>query len=296
MDLKEPLSYPELVNRLIDHNMSVKDRKDAEEFLQRVNYYRFTGYALQFRVAPHDSDYIDGTDFDNIRKIYEFDQELRDILRKWIEVLEVYFRTKISHSFGNDKCKQSPHDQHYYLKNYYNKAGAQEVFDSFKQQKFYYKDTLVMQHHQSKYGDKLPIWVITEMISFSNLSKLYSCMYDSNQDLIAQDTGTGRTVLKNNLHCLSVLRNKCAHAARLYNTDFKPSAQFPKKFLLRYPEVKNNSLFAYVFVALRRLPERKMRREFASEIRDIVSKYEEDIDLSLIGFPENYYSIMGKSI
>ena len=77
-------------------------------------------------------------DFDNVRKIYEFGQELRDVLRKWIEVLEVYFRTKISYSFGNDKCKQPPHDQHYDLKNYYNKSGAQEVFDSFKQQKLYY--------------------------------------------------------------------------------------------------------------------------------------------------------------
>ena len=35
MDLKEPLSYPELVNRLVDHNMSIKDKKDAEEFFKR---------------------------------------------------------------------------------------------------------------------------------------------------------------------------------------------------------------------------------------------------------------------
>ena len=37
--------------------------------------------------------------------------------------------------------------------------------------------------------------------------------------------GVGKDTLENHLHCLSVLRNKCAHTARMYNTDFNPPAK-----------------------------------------------------------------------
>ena len=70
-----------------------------------------------------------------------------------------------------------------------------------------------------------------ELMSFSNMSKLYSAMYYSEKDAIASMVGTGRDTLENHLHCLSVLRNKCSHAARMYNTDFNPPAKFSKTFL-----------------------------------------------------------------
>ena len=51
-------------------------------------------------------------------------------------------------------------------------------------------------------------------------------MYYSEKDAIVHMVGVGRDTLENHLHCLSVLRNKCAHAARMYNTDFNPPAKF----------------------------------------------------------------------
>ena len=85
--------------------------------------------------------------------------------------------------------------------------------------------------------------------------KLYSSMYYSEKDAIAHMVGIGRDTLENHLHCLSVLRNKCAHAARMYNTDFNPPAKFTTSFLRKHPEIKNNSLFAYTLVLLKRLPD-----------------------------------------
>ena len=70
-------------------------------------------------------------------------------------------------------------------------------------------------------------------MSFSNISKLYNSMYYSEKDKIAPAVGTGRTVLENNLHRLSVLRNKCAHEARLYNIDFNPPANLSVNLLRR---------------------------------------------------------------
>ena len=62
----------------------VADREKAKDILKRVNYYRFTGYALQFRQEPSGSDYI--------------------------EKAEVYYRTQIVYGFSIAKCIEAPHD------------------------------------------------------------------------------------------------------------------------------------------------------------------------------------------
>ena len=54
----------------------------AENILKEINYYRFTGYALQFRKNKSNSDLIENCDFEKILKIYKFDEELRVLLLK----------------------------------------------------------------------------------------------------------------------------------------------------------------------------------------------------------------------
>ena len=108
--------------------------------------------------------------------------------------------------------------------------------------------------------------------------------------------GTGRDTLENHLHCLSVLRNKCSHAARMYNTDFNPPVKFSKTFLRKYPEIKNNSLFAYTLVLLRRLPDEDSKKSLIDTVENVINEYKSDIDLKLIGFPENYLEIMRKKL
>lgn len=59
----------------------------------------------------------------------------------------------------------------------------------------------------------MPLWVIVELMSFSNLSQLYSSMYFSVKDTIASAVGVGRDTLENHLHCLSVGWNKITEVA-----------------------------------------------------------------------------------
>ena len=55
MDLKKPLTFDEQLDKLVAHGMIITDREKAKDILKRVNYYRFTGYALQFRQEPSGS-------------------------------------------------------------------------------------------------------------------------------------------------------------------------------------------------------------------------------------------------
>ena len=295
-DLKAPLTFEEQYNKLVTHGMQCEDKDSVLDVLKIKNYYRFTGYALQRRMSEHDSNYMEGTTFDNIYKIYLFDQAMRDILRKYIEIAEIYYRTQIAYGFSMQKCVNPPHNQHYDEMNFFNKSGYKSVMDKVENEEKYYKDSLIMRHHKSKYGNKLPLWAMVEMMSFSNLSKLYSAMYISEQDCIANAVGTGSKMLKNNLHCLSVLRNKCAHGARLYNTTFNPSAKFNTSYLRKHPELKPDTLFAYILVLLKRLPDEQCKKAFVNSVKTVIEQYQEDIDFTLIGFPENYDVLLENNI
>ena len=296
MNLKKTLSFKEQIERLKEHGIIINDEEKAMEVLKHINYYRFTGYALQFRVNPNDSTYIVGTTFESIYNLYVVDEKLRDLFRMYIEKVEVYYRTQIAYGFSMAKCIQPPYDQHYNRDNFYNKTGYDEVIENFKREKNYYKDSLIVKHHKIKYDSKMPLWVMVEFMSFSNLSKLYSSMYISEQNKIAQTIGIGRETLENHLHCISILRNKCAHAARLYNTEFYPPTRFTKGFLRKNPEVRNNSLFAYTLVLLKRLPEQKSKRDFVDAIQTVIEQHKDDIDMSLIGFPKNYMEILNNNV
>lgn len=295
MDLKAPLSYDEQIKKLEKHGIVVNDTEKAKKILKQINYYRYTGYALQFRTNPTNSNYVGNLSFEKIYRIYQFDESLRDVLRKYIEQIEVFYRTQISYGFAMIKCQKPPHDQHYNEANFCNKKGYREVMDSFKKEKNYYKDSLIVKHHQSKYSGKMPLWVIVELMSFSNISKLYSSMYFSEKDAIASSLGTGRNALENHLHCLAVLRNKCAHAARIYNTAMNPPAKFTPNFLRKNPAIANNSLFAYILILLQRLPDETSKDSFLTSLDAVIEEYKEDIDLNCIGFPLDYMSILKKN-
>lgn len=295
MQLKQPLSFEEQLDKIKSHGIIVNDKQRAIEKLEQINYYRLTGYALQFRVEPNKSEYVVGTTFDNIYKLYIVDEKLRNLCRIYIEKAEIYYKTQIAYGFSIMKCLIPPHNQHYDRNNFYNKSGYDEVMENLKKEKNYYKDSLVVKHHKNKYDSRMPLWVMVELMSFSNLSKLYSSMYISEQNIIANNIGIGRDTLANHLHCISVLRNKCAHAVRLYNTEFYPPARFTKEFLKKNRQIKNNSLFAYILILLKRLPEQNSKIKFITELQEVINEHKEYIDMKLIGFPENYIEVLNNN-
>lgn len=177
MDLKKPLTFDEQLDKLAVHGMIITDREKAKDILKKVNYYRFTSYALQFRQDPFGSDYIAGTTFETVYHLYKVDEILRDIFRRYIEKAEVYYRMQIAYGFSIAKCTETPYDQHYDENNFYNKKGYKEVMETFGREQNYYKDSLIVKHYKTKYSSKMPLWVIVELMSFSDMSELYSSMF-----------------------------------------------------------------------------------------------------------------------
>lgn len=294
MELKRPTLVEEQIETLIKHGMIIDDVNLASEFLSDVGYYRLSGYLIQFRKDKNSSNFYKPINFYDFVKIYRFDEEIRNFLRKYIEIEEVYYKAIIANNFSLVKCNCPPYNQHYNLSNYYSKEAVEELINKFEKNKKRYHDSPILEHHIKEYNGQFPLWVIMEMISLSDASKFYSYLYYSEKKLIASAVNTSGYVLENHLHCISVLRNKCAHTARLYNTDFNPPVKLGYSFLKNNPTVKNNSLFAYVVVLNKRLPNEAYKYEFINGLVEIVEKYKAYIDYDLIGFPKNYEEILWK--
>ena len=131
-----------------------------------------------------------------------------------------------------------------------------------------------------------------ELMTYSNMSMFYNALYISDKEKISGKIGISYKTLENHLHCLSVLRNKTAHGARLYGAKITPPARFTKSFLKSHPEISNDSLFAYILVLIKRLPTDAERKTLRDQLNRLVKKYEAQISLSDIGFLEDYRKIL----
>ena len=69
---------------------------EAEQFLAKVNYYRFSAYCIPFEMERHKFK-LDVV-FDDVVSLYRFDQQLRQLIDNALEIVEIYLRAKITHT------------------------------------------------------------------------------------------------------------------------------------------------------------------------------------------------------
>lgn len=272
--------------------MHISNLGKARRFLSAVNYYRFSGYALEYRKDIHCSDYIPDTNFETVSKIYEFDEGLRHILRKYLEEAEVYYKTQIAYTFSLAKCTQSPYNQHYLPSSYYRADKFKALLKYVSSEEMHFQDTAFVKHHIATYENQLPLWVLVEIITFSTLSRLYGCMFYVDQKLIANSVGTSARILKNNLQAMAILRNKCAHGTRLYNDTMSLPVTFSPEYLQRHQDLNIHTVFAYIVMLSKRLPDNASRAMLQNDIMRLVAEYENYINIKLMGFPNNWQMLL----
>lgn len=206
-ELKPYRSISEQVEILVSRQMVIADKESAESYLFRRNYYRLNVY---FHCFLKRNSFNRKVSFGDIMKIESTDSEIRHLLFRYIESIELDFRTKIGYfaakaagadGFYTGRCFQPANAE----------AGKQLVrtkhailFENATR----YPDIL---HHKNKYARQLPAWVTVEHLSFSDLSRIFTYLEDSIQKQISDEFGAETDFIKSWLHCLSVIRNICAH-------------------------------------------------------------------------------------
>lgn len=247
-------SYTDQLDQLMDRGMVVTDRKLALDYLERIGYYRLSGYWFAFRERSGPLCLLDeqgrkptkvreerialdafraGTTFQNAVDLYVFDKRLRLLVMDALERIEVALRVDISHTLGRL-------DRFAYLKpellhaEFSVKLGQDsgvtrhhEWLGKHAQLIGRSKEDFV-RHNRVRYGLPLAIWVACEVWDFGTLSTLFSGMRETEQDAIASQYGVGNgRVFATWLRSLNYLRNVCAHHSRLWNRNIVDQPKLP---------------------------------------------------------------------
>ncbi|MGO4248067.1 Abi family protein [Micrococcaceae bacterium Sec5.1] len=232
---KPHLQYSELRATLSRRGMDVGDRSTAETTLRTIGYSRLKAYTYPFRVplpsaseqeTPYQmrgKDFFPGTCLEHASALYKFDQNLRRICLDGLQDLEISFRAAIAHTLG--KRSQFAHLNAAHLDtgactalDIEGKAGWDHWLKTYREARTQGKEEDFVAHHLIKYGNDLPIWLTTEILTFGSLVRLFSLLVDSDKTAVARYFGVtdGRRFHKW-LLAMNGLRNVCAHHHRLWN-------------------------------------------------------------------------------
>lgn len=85
------------------------------------------------------------------------------------------------------------------------------------------KEEFVRHYLDVYYADSpgFPLWMVSEIISFGQLSKLYAGLNGDDKEAIAKQYDLSHRVLGQWLHAIIYLRNICAHHSRLWNRELE---------------------------------------------------------------------------
>ena len=282
--VKSPATVEDQIEKLLSRGCIIEDMDHAVCALSNINYYRLAHYFAIFLETK--SKYREGTSFEVVMHIYDFDRLLRSLLLLALEEVEITMRANISNyhalkygalGYLNESSFDTRHNHKAFLKKLdrmiENNTGEQLVT-----------------HHMKKYGGAFPLWVIMELFSFGALNTFYSDMKIEDKRAIAEAAfDLPYRCVENWLNCLSELRNQCAHYNRLYANNLSSVPKQP-------PDMQrnmSNTLFDYIIVLKKLYPRSDVwNTAFAAKLTLLIAEYREVIDLSYIGFPENWEDIL----
>lgn len=297
-EVKSPKSIDEQIAILRKRGCEISNTGLAREVLSKTNYYRLSAYFLPFK-DPYGT-YISGTTFERVFHIYEFDRKIRTLLFCAIERIETALRAHLAYMHGMKYGALGYRDpENFDFKSDY-KFGKLIKSKEEKEKEFQKtinrvilnnKNNLFVKHHNENYGGQFPIWVIIELFTFGMLSKFFSHLHTQDKKVIARQYHTSYKILGSWLRCCTDLRNICAHGGRLYYRIFSAA---PSGFILQ--EKVSRSLWASMLVikALYPFPD-QWREDFISQIKGLINKYLNDIDLKHLYFPENWEEELGNN-
>lgn len=296
MDVKQPELLCKQVEKLKEHGCEIENFEQALLVLSKINYYKLTAYFLPYRLK--DGTYATGTSLIKVYKIYEFERKLLSFLYGVIQEIEVFIKTQIAYYHANkygslgymdsSNVKPSATDKH------------KKLIEHFTDEIERNSDLPFVKHHIENYESNFPFWVAIEIFTLGNTSQFYSQMKTSDKKIISSvisditDIRCTYKQLESCLHCLTILRNKCAHFSRIYYSKFTATPNLPKTEEKK-AYIKGRKyiyLFPYIFVLKILYPSAKNWNIIVNTLANMIEEYSEFIDIKHIGFPNNWEELL----
>lgn len=218
--MKPFITYFEQLNNLIQKkHLNISNRSYAKNKLLNIGYYSLIDGYKDIFYNPMTRTYEKGTNFTDIVALYDFDENLRSLVFKYICHIEQKIRSLISYSF----CEVFSENQAAYLNSAnYNISKMNRYHISKLISKLTYEATKNTEHNyvvyqRNTYGN-VPLWVIMKTLTMGQTSKMYSFMHPSIKSKISihYDNITEKELIQY-LRIFTIFRNLCAHNERLFS-------------------------------------------------------------------------------
>lgn len=302
------LNYDQQIAKLKhEKNLQINDISYAKEILKQTGYYSLIGGYKDIFKNPTTKKYKDDTRFEDIVELYYFDESLRQLLLRYLIKVENEIKSLVSYYFTE---KYGENQKEYLDTVNYNYVGKKnqrdinrliQILDGYvtKPTDYHY-----ITHAQNKYGN-VPLWVLTNALTFGNISKMYMLLPQDIQAKVSRNYPCiNERQMVSILTVLVKFRNVCAHGERLFTyktTNSIPDLPLHKKLEITQKGSQHingkDDLFSVV-IALRYLLSDYWYKEFIKALKLLIDRYLKKHDsiseqqlYEKMGFPENWKKI-----
>jgi abortive infection bacteriophage resistance protein len=287
---KPPLSFEAQADLILGRGLEA-DRDTLIARLRAVNYYRLSAYWYTFRdTNAADDRLLPGTTLDTVWRRYVFDRHLRLLVMDAIERVEVALRTEVANrftlkhaAFGHLDRANLPGlsiEDHRFL------------MDRIRTEQGKSREDFV-RHYASKYTSEteLPLWMAVELMTFGTMYTLFRGLPSRLKKDVARTYGVHAPAMASWLRTLNLVRNVCAHHARLWNREFDakpliPEAKHDEQW--HQPvQITSDRMFGILTVLYYLLRQVAPQSAWKDRFRQLMDTYP-DVPLRFMGFPENW--------
>lgn len=285
---KKALTFTKQIEQLESRGLLIDDESRATHYLSHINYYRLSAYMYPYLKAKKLHLFKDGTKFQDILDLYNFDRELRLLILDAIERIEVSFRTSIIYNMSHQQNPFWVNDDSLF----FNNQKYQDNLDKLKQELSRSNEEF-LKHFKSKYKEEIPpSWITFEICSFGLLSQIFSNLKKiQDKKRIVKEYGLAVKTFESWFHTLAYVRNICAHHSRLWNRQLRIQPKLPDKKVKNWLDnqvgIKNNRMFVVITILLYLLNIINPTSHFKRKLYDLFDEYK-NIDLAPMGFPKDW--------
>ena len=228
---KMPIDIPEQISILKNRGLVIGDATTALLHFSDISYFRLASYWKTFEIDSASHELVTGTSLHDVLSLYAFDRELRGVIFAAIQDIEIALRTRIIHHFS------MAHGAFWFMNDVlFNDIKIfQRCLSSLQNEVERSKEDFLLEHFKKYDSPPMPpVWKTLEVASFGTLSKLYCNMADTSvKKSVSKSFGLPQyKYLESWIRSITVLRNCCAHHARIWNRRFPWKPQLPRELPL----------------------------------------------------------------
>lgn len=286
---KQLLTLQQQIDILKQRGLVIDNEAEAAAILDTISYFRLAGYWRLMEADKQQHIFKPGSCFSRAVALYHFDEELRLLVFSAIQCIEVAVRARLIRLFSER------HGAFWFMDSALADSNSmfQNNLNSLQEELNRSEDEYILEHFRKYTSPSMPpVWKTMEVASLGTLSKLYANMNDNAaKKAVSRSFSIAKfEYMRNWLRCMTVVRNICAHHARLWNANIVVTPVIPK-FLpntwITNRQVAPHHLYPHLCYIAYWLSAINSMSTFTTDIKALLQKYP-IVDPAAMGFPKGW--------